>query len=397
MKRIFTPFFLFISLSIFAGTPTINGVYSPTEGWGTEVASGDNIAGWNGANAYKLYVTFDANYYYFGATCNAQNWHQFIFAVNTKVGGDSTDSWGRQIKYKHTNAPDYLFRGDIAGGNYAEFHSWSGTAWTGTGVNANLSGTEVKGTFNGSNDGFIEIRVPKSVISGNPLTGDIQFIIGGNANDHGCFDAIPSEPGQNSTGWTPPQSSSRLSLYVSSVPLPTTLNYFRGNVKNNNVVLEWQTTKEINLNNFDVEKQQGNSWQKLSSVFALNTENGSSYSYIDVLTNGTNLYRLKMNSINGEAKYSNVISITSNTKTGTQIFPTLIHQPSINIRTIENEAGKLVVKISDVSGRLVQQSNYSLSAGDITQTFILTPLKQGLYFVAVETNSGTKIFEIFVQ
>jgi len=162
MKKIFTIFSFFLVGSGFAGTPTINGVYSASEGWGTEVATGNGTAGWSNANAKKLYVTYDNDYVYFGAECTAENWQQFVFAVNTKPGGGTDDSWGRTITYNHTNKPDFLFRGDIAGGNYAEYHVWDGSAWTGTGTNVNGAGTEVKSTFDGSNNGAVEKSIGKT-------------------------------------------------------------------------------------------------------------------------------------------------------------------------------------------------------------------------------------------
>lgn len=61
MKKTFTLFILLFSFNLlFAGTPTIDGVINGSEGWGAPVATADNTAGWSGANARKLYVTYDA-------------------------------------------------------------------------------------------------------------------------------------------------------------------------------------------------------------------------------------------------------------------------------------------------------------------------------------------------
>lgn len=114
---------LFASHLLFAGTPVIDGVFDGTGVWGNEVGSGDGNAGWAGANARKLYITYDDNYVYMGAACNAQTWQSFVFVVNAKPGGSSMDSWARQITYMHTNKPDFLFRGNLNEQQWSEYHS----------------------------------------------------------------------------------------------------------------------------------------------------------------------------------------------------------------------------------------------------------------------------------
>lgn len=410
MKKIFTLFTILMTISAFAGTPTINGVYSASEGWGPIRGTGTQVGaanGWQGTDAMELYVTADANYYYFGAKCKAANWMQFIFVVNTKAGGDSTDPWGRTIKYKQTNLPDYLFRGDLTGTNYAQFQGWNGTSWdkwNGTAyqamdVNANASLNEVKGSFNVNDSGFIEIRVPKAAISGNPLTGDIQFIIGGNtggaANGHGIFDAIPNE--SNGTSWSAPGNATIATSYVSMVPLPIKLNSFNGSLVNSKVNLNWQTGSESNLDGFEIEKQQGNAWNKIGFVAALNNANGSNYSFSDASLAATNIYRIKSISLSGNIVYSQIVVIRASKSTGTQVFPTFINSNTINIRTLEDKEGKATIKVVDMQGKIIQQTSVTISAGDVTQTFALNNLQTGMYLVEVNTVSNKTVTKIMVK
>jgi hypothetical protein len=379
MKKIFTLFSVFFTGFVFAGTPVINGVYSASEGWGTEVAVGNGTAGWGDANAKKLYVTYDNNYVYFGAECTAQNWQQFVFAVNTKAGGGSTDSWGRQITYNHTNKPDFLFRGDIAGGNYAEYHVWNGTAWTGLGTNVNAGGTEVKGVFDGLNNGFLEIRVPRSTI-GFGIICDVQFIIGGNANDHGCFDAIPND--NNSTGWNPPQSSTSLSNYVTNVSMPASLGFLKGDIKNNVANITWLSTTEVNFSHYDVEASVNTlEWTKVASVTAKGSN--SSYAASTAITKNT-WYRLKLVDKDGAYAYSNSILLRTSTRKSLE----LMSNPTKDIIrvSINNDVNtSYVAELFTQDGKRVATQNYQHISGTSVFT-IKAPKTAGLYYLRFSNN-----------
>lgn len=380
MKKIFTLLSFVATTAAYAGTPTINGVYSPSEGWGTEVASGNGTTGWDIANAKKLYVTSDANYVYFGAECTAASWHQFIFAVNTKAGGSATDSWGRQITYNHTNKPDFLFRGDIAGGNYAEYHVWNGTTWTGTGTNVNAGGTEVKGTFDGSNNGFIEIRVPRSII-GFGLLCDVQFIIGGNVNDHGCFDAIPND--NNSAGWNPPQSSTSVSNYVTNVTMPATLNYFKGELKNNSANLSWASTTEINFSHFEVEASTNAiNWNKVATVIAKGSN--SNYTTSVAITQNT-WYRLKLVDKDGSFNYCNAVLLKVAGKKSIELLSNPV-KDAIKVSINNDKPTNYTAEIFTADGKKVAAKTYA-HAGGVTTLSMDAPAVKGLYYVRF-TNNG---------
>ncbi len=391
MKKIFTLCALFLAGSVFAGTPTINGVYSASEGWGTQVATGDGVAGWSDANAKKLYVTYDNDYVYFGAECTAQSWQQFVFAVNTKAGGSNTDSWGRSITYNQTNKPDFLFRGDIAGSNYAEYHVWDGTTWTGTGTNVNAGGTEVKSTFDGSNNGFLEIRVPRSII-GFGILCDVQFIIGGNNNEHGCFDAIPND--NNSTGWNLPQSASTVSNYVTNVSMPAALGYFKGDIKNNIANISWLSNTEVNFSHYDVEASANAvNWLKIASVPAKGSN--SVYAVTSAITKNT-WYRLKLVDKDGASTYGNSILLRTSTKKSIE----LMTNPTKDLikLSINNDATtEYTAELFTQDGKRIAVQNHQHISGTSVVT-LKAPRATGMYYVRI-TNNGlvTDILKVIVE
>jgi hypothetical protein len=388
MKKLFTLLSILVSTFSFAGTPTIDGVYNAAEGWGTAVSLGDGNVGWSNANAKKLYVTADANYVYFGAECSAESWQQFVFAVNTKAGGDGTDSWGRTITYNQTNKPDFLFRGDITGGNYAEYHVWNGTAWTGTGVNINAGGTEVKGVFAGTApyNGFLEIRVPKATL-GNILVGDVQFIITGNnsgaASGHGCFDAIPND--NNCTGWSSPTNASVVSNYATNVTMPSTLGYFKGEIKNGNANLSWSSNNEINFSHYELEQSNNaTNWTKIATVLA----KGSNSNYTaNAPINQNTWYRLKLVDKDGSFNYCNAVLLKVAGKKSIELLSNPVTD-LIKVSINNDKATNYSAEIFSADGKRIATKNYA-HPGGVTTFSLDAPTMKGLYYIRFTTNGLT--------
>jgi hypothetical protein len=392
MKKLFTFFSTISIIASFAGTPTIDGVYSASEGWGTTIATGNGVVGWSDANAKKLYMTFDNNYVYLGAECSAQSWQQFIFALNNKSGGSSTDSWGRQINYNHTNKPDFLFRGDIAGGNYAEYHVWNGTSWTGTGVNVNASGTEVKGVFSATApyDGFLEIRIPRSLI-GFGLLCDVQFIIGGNANDHGCFDAIPND--NNSSGWNPPASTTNLTQYVSNVAMPATLGQFNGDVKANTANLNWTSISENNLSHYEIEQSVNSiNFNKIGNISAKGSN--QMYNFSTSIQQNT-WYRLKFVDKDGSFSYCNAVLLKTAVKNTIEVLGNPV-KDVVKFSVDNDKATNYIVELFSADGKKIASKTYA-HPGGVTTMNMNAPAMKGLYYVRFTNGFTTDVLKIKVD
>ncbi|NNF34654.1 MAG: hypothetical protein HKN68_11120, partial [Saprospiraceae bacterium] len=190
--------------------PIMDGTFDGIGVWGSPISVADGVDGWATSNAKNIYLVDDGTYLYLGAEVKASPWKAWAFIINTKSGGGGTDSWARSIDYEHCELPDYDLRGHFD--SYAEFHEWSGSAWTATAIGGTEYGENITSD---DQDGWVEVRVLKSTI-GNPSSVDVQFYITGNENYHGSFDACPDD--DNVTAWDVSGNRSPLNIYNTTLP-----------------------------------------------------------------------------------------------------------------------------------------------------------------------------------
>ncbi|MCB9247346.1 MAG: T9SS type A sorting domain-containing protein [Ignavibacteriales bacterium] len=97
-------------------------------------------------------------------------------------------------------------------------------------------------------------------------------------------------------------------------PLPVEIQVFTASVKNNSVLLIWQTATEVNNYGFEIERLEiaslkSNIWEKIRFVSGNGNSNSPKlYEYLDRSVNsGKYLYRLKQIDIDGQFEYSETI------------------------------------------------------------------------------------------
>ena len=93
----------------------------------------------------------------------------------------------------------------------------------------------------------------------------------------------------------------------------TFLEYFHGRSEGDDIKLEWKTKEETNLQNFKIErKTPQSSFVEITTVQPKGSN--SYYSYLDQSTYKMSdmifIYRLKIVDTNGQASYSNEVSVS---------------------------------------------------------------------------------------
>jgi len=179
-----------------------------------------------------------------------------------------------------------------------------------------------------------------------------------------------------------------------NITLPLELVYFRGALQNNATMLQWETINENSSSHFDVERSlDGRSFDPIGSVTASNTAGPNKYAYVDhdvnSLPSSVIYYRLKMVDIDGQYKYSNVVTIYRGDVTTMKVAPNpTTGETKLTINAITD--GTVILKIRDNSGRVVMHNAVQLRKGINNVNFNIGHLSRGLYFLNV---SGEGISE----
>jgi hypothetical protein len=157
---------------------------------------------------------------------------------------------------------------------------------------------------------------------------------------------------------------------VSVGTIPITLKSFNATNDNSQIVVNWETSSEINVKHFDVERSEdGQFFYSLEKVAPQgNGSKGAKYTYRDTkATNGgTIYYRLKTTDNDGSENYSPIASAKSNTAAFAlkSVYPTIIKNgEGFNVEVQSEKNRNLTVTLLDINGRTIQTQNFSVNEG----------------------------------
>ncbi len=165
--------------------------------------------------------------------------------------------------------------------------------------------------------------------------------------------------------------------------LPLNLLKFTANKQNKNVLIQWQTGNEKNLNKYIVEKKTGTeNWNILGTVLAQNfLIDKNTYQLVDESPgSGENFYKLIAIDNDGKTTVSNIISVNMANNVSIRLFP----NPAKNYINIKGIAYS-EISIKNVIGQTMKcniptssNSNFTIDVSNFTNGvyFIITPLQQ---------------------
>ncbi len=208
----------------------------------------------------------------------------------------------------------------------------------------------------------------------------------------GClYFTFQSDNSINETGW-----EAEVACIQATLPVELTDFYV---IKNdNNGILHWETSVEINNEGFYIERSSDmENFESIAFVRAVTLPtNSNQYKYVDEgLSSGKYYYRLRQVDLDGSTTYSKVESlhIDENEEGQIKFFPNPFSDLlQIDIPTYSPDQS-ISVKIYDRLGKLVfEDQNINTENGVIKLS--LSELAQGSYFVCVQTASNNHIEQI---
>ena len=193
------------------------------------------------------------------------------------------------------------------------------------------------------------------------------------------------------------ESIDRLDMSIPDCPcfdfvMPITLISFDGSVLNNDIILYWDVSNEINNDYFEIEKQNERGvFESLGTIPSLWNDAAAIMSYSFVDRNpffGKNIYRLKQTDLNGDFTYSSVINVGFFGQVNKEEL-TLSPNPVSDILQVEISGNdqEWNVEILTLNGQKTHYFNSTASStGNIS--IDVSDLAKGVYFIYLQSGSN---------
>lgn len=179
--------------------------------------------------------------------------------------------------------------------------------------------------------------------------------------------------------------------------LPITLKEFTGVRKDNNALLQWSTSSEINSKHFDLEKSfDGNVFKKIATIAAAGNSNTTkSYQYIDKsLLLENNYYRLRSVDLDNRFTVSNTVLIKNNVVAQGIVVESNPFIDNIRIRFLKKPENNGTLTLLDAKGKVV--ATQKILQGNQQLVFILpVTLAKAIYYVKAEMDGKRYTATIF--
>jgi hypothetical protein len=185
--------------------------------------------------------------------------------------------------------------------------------------------------------------------------------------------------------------------------LPVSLVDFKLSIQENNVNLFWSTASENNNSGFEIQRStDGQNWSNIHFVNgAGNSQTLKKYEYLDIsLKAGKYFYRLKQVDLNGEYKYSKVISANIN---GKQIYMLSQNYPNpANQHTTISYSlpvkNQVDLVLYDMQGRQIKVLVHEVKeAGTHTIDLDTRNLGKGIYHYKMKSGNYSDVKRLLVE
>lgn len=194
----------------------------------------------------------------------------------------------------------------------------------------------------------------------------------------------------------------RIIFHPSSV-LPVTFTSIKAYQKNgNNVQLEWNVANESAIKHYEVETStNGRSFTKAATVTAKGNNNSSvAYTWLDAnAVNGVNYYRIKSTGLNGDVKYTSVVSVKIG-KGGAEVstYPNPVKGNTVSVQFSNMEKGSYTLRLFNVAGQVVMSRTIQHFGGSASEQLTLPEgIATGNYQLEVNGSKNKYVHTIIIQ
>lgn len=192
-------------------------------------------------------------------------------------------------------------------------------------------------------------------------------------------------------------------VVIDCITLPIELVAFEGEVLKEGNLLKWVTASELNNDFYTLQRSfDGTSFENIQIVDGAGTTSATStYSYLDrTAPNGISYYRLQQTDLDGSTTTSKVIALQRGESEGgfdiISVTPLGDYQHTAVGFQVPNE-GEIEVKIFDVTGRQIYNSNMEAMGGFNSLQINMSKYSQGVYLLQLKYGEELRTVKIMKQ
>lgn len=170
-------------------------------------------------------------------------------------------------------------------------------------------------------------------------------------------------------------------------PLPVKFVGFTVTSQNNNALIQWSTSEEMDANIYEVERSEdGSNWSTIAYVAAVgNSSAVNNYSYTDKnISAKVVYYRVKEVDIDGKTSFTVIKSIKTNLTYTTADIKIASIQNKVLLQFPQEIKGRLLVRFVSLNGQIVDQQNINNPVGQV----VLNSKVTGVYIISVSNGQG---------
>jgi len=182
----------------------------------------------------------------------------------------------------------------------------------------------------------------------------------------------------------------------SDTATPIELLGFNAKQERETVSLAWATATEVNNDYFVIEHSlDGENFREIGNVDGAGTTTRQvnyTFEHVDAFF-GKNYYRLKQIDFDGQFSYSDIeeVSFISQKDDNIRVSPNPFTD-EISIQLSQPNETEIVVKILDISGRIIQSSN--ITRNQAQTRLLLSELDSGMYFLQIGEGASRSMHKI---
>ena len=180
--------------------------------------------------------------------------------------------------------------------------------------------------------------------------------------------------------------------------LPVKLVQFNAYKNNDNVIVSWTTTDEINVSQYEAQRSDdGLLFYTIGTVAARNLSVLQQYEITDnKALNEITWYRLRSADMDGKTRLSNVVKISNRDFTGKYVTIGNPAHNSIQV-TFKNVSGVFEYRINTLAGQTIQQGVVKIAAPGMYDIRLLPSVKNGLYILQLQKTGFSFSQKVIVQ